>query len=76
MGKNRPANQDVSPVDSDSDHYPSLAKVLRKIGEEIASPNSPVERIEIYLYASGEASTKVWPPRADEPEVGYWRQVD
>jgi len=38
-------------------------------------PNGPVERLEITTLASGEATYRVWEPRADEPIGGYLRDV-
>lgn len=55
----------------DQDRYPELATVLRFIEEDLDLPTGPVEKIEITALASGEATYRVWPARAEEPIGGY-----
>lgn len=59
-------------VDTDQDRFPVLTEVLSRILEDSPLANESVERIEINLLASGEATYRVWAPRADEPDSGYY----
>jgi hypothetical protein len=58
-------------IDTDSDRYPTLGKVLHKIGQEIGKDTSTVERVEVNVLPSGEATYRYWAPRAEESEGGY-----
>lgn len=58
-------------VDTDSDRYPTLRRVMWRITKESPLLDQDVERVEINLLASGEATYKVWAPRADEADGGY-----
>lgn len=60
---------------SNADAYPSLVKVLKKIAQEEDLPAGQIEHIEVHCFASGEASCRVWAPRAEEPETAYWNEV-
>lgn len=62
-------------LDTDADRYPSLGGVLARLRESDTLPQGQVERVEIHLFASGEASARVWTPRAEEPDIDYWREV-
>jgi hypothetical protein len=58
-------------VDTDTDRYPTLNDVMRRIVAEAEVGDSPVERIEINLFANGDATYRSWAPHADEPEGGF-----
>jgi hypothetical protein len=58
-------------VDTDQDRFPVLTEVLSRIIEESDLASQPVQRIEINLFASGQANYRVWAPRAEEAEVGF-----
>lgn len=55
----------------DSDRYPTLDQVISAIQSWEDFPTGQVERIEVFLHASGEATWRVWTPRAEEPLGGY-----
>jgi hypothetical protein len=57
--------------DPDSDRYPDLSDVLRRIIASDALPSGPIERLEVTCLAGGEATCRVWPARASEPEGMY-----
>lgn len=59
-------------MDTDQNRFPELSEVLSKIADESELAGSSVERMEIHLHASGEASARIWAPYADEPEILYW----
>lgn len=52
------------------DRFPSARKALHALQQHDDFPKGPVERIEINLVASGEATYRIWEPRADEPVGG------
>jgi hypothetical protein len=54
-----------------ADRYPPLTKVLQTIIGQADLPEGPVERLEVHVFASGDATYRVWEPRADESEGGY-----
>lgn len=58
-------------VDHNVDRFPPLDKVLAAIRENPDMPEGEVERIEINCLASGDATYRVWAPRAEEPVGGY-----
>jgi hypothetical protein len=72
MGKNRQTAQAPESVDLTSDRHPKLEKVLAAIDADPELETLTVERIEIYANAGGDASVRVWTPRAEEPSVGYY----
>jgi hypothetical protein len=61
--------------DFNADRYPTFAAVLARLREAEDLPDGQIERVEIHLFASGEASARVWTPRAEEPSVVYWSEV-
>jgi hypothetical protein len=63
-------------VDPDQDRYPSFADVLSRLLDDGPLLDRQVERVEIHLYASGEATYRVWEPRSEEPEGGYYASVN
>lgn len=62
-------------VDTDSDRYPPLSKVFRKILESDELPEGGIERVEVFCLAGGDATYRIYPPRAEEPIVGYFPEV-
>lgn len=58
--------------DPDQDRYPDLAGVLSLIGDAEDYPEGPIEKVEIICHASGDATWRVWTPRAEEPVGGYY----
>lgn len=54
-----------------ADRYPNIYDLLRALEESGELPNGPVERLEITCLASGEATYRMWEPRAEESEGGY-----
>lgn len=57
--------------DHNVDRYPAAAKGLRRILDEGTLPDGPIERLEVTFLASGEATYRVWEPRAEDSEGGY-----
>lgn len=58
-------------IDTDQDRYPELIDVVNTVLEDPNVGGGPVERVEITCLASGEATYRIWPARAEEPELGY-----
>lgn len=63
-------------ADHDVDNYPSIASVLRAILKRLEDTTTPVERVEVTALASGEATYRITPARAEEPEGGYFAPDD
>jgi hypothetical protein len=63
-------------MDTDADRYPALEGVLRAVLASPEIPSGPIERVEVNCLASGEATWRVWTPKADEPEGGYFAPGD
>lgn len=55
----------------DEDRHPRLDKVMARITATLGATDVVIERLEIFANASGDASFRYWPPRSEEPEVGY-----
>jgi len=62
-------------ADHNVDRYPTLRKVLHAVANDPQTPEGQVERVEITALASGEATYRVWEPRAEEPIGGYYRSL-
>lgn len=62
----------MTEIDTDQDRFPVLRHVLHRILEDTRFAEQQVERIEVNLHATGEANYRLWPPRAEEPEIGYY----
>lgn len=56
---------------STEDRYPSAHHALHAVINADDFPEGPVERIEVYCLASGEATWRVWEARAEEPQGGH-----
>jgi hypothetical protein len=69
LAKNTEANQGT--IDTDADRYPKLSSVLNKVEHRISSEVVHVERLEVTCLANGDATYRVWAPRAEEPETGF-----
>jgi hypothetical protein len=66
MGKAKPGKEKPS-FDPDKDRYPELEAVLSAVLASDEIPSGPIERLEVTSLASGEATARVWTPRAEEP---------
>jgi len=55
----------------DEDRHPRLDKVLGRMHAHLGATDVVIERLEIFANASGDASFRYWPPRSEEPEIGY-----
>lgn len=70
------ANRDQGPrelslEEANQDRYPTFGEVVRRIIGVEGIEDVPVERVEVTALASGEATYRVWMPRAEEAEGGY-----
>jgi hypothetical protein len=65
------SGSNASTVDTDADRYPSTVEGLRRVIRDAELPEGGIERLEVRFLASGEATYRVWLPRAEEPEGGY-----
>ena len=63
-------------IDTDRDRYPTAVEGLRRVIGEGVLPDGPIERLEVRFLASGEATYRVWTPRAEEPDGGYFPAPD
>jgi hypothetical protein len=61
----------MAEVNTDEDRYLTLREVCDKIVQEADRFGERVERVEINVFANGDATFRVWPPRAEEPDGGY-----
>ena len=62
--------------DPDSDRYPDFGQVLAKLQDDENLPEGPIERLEIACHASGDATWRVWQPRAEEYIGGFYANSD
>jgi hypothetical protein len=69
LGKSRTETQPE--IDTDADRYPSLTSVLNKVQHRMPSELVHIERLEVTCLANGDATFRVWAPRAEEPETGF-----
>jgi hypothetical protein len=58
-------------ADHNEDRFPTLTRVLQALPNQEDFPEGQVQRVQIELHASGDATYRVWEPRADEPASGY-----
>lgn len=63
------AKVEAEKIDTDQDRYPTLRQALWAINQVAADLDGHVERVEVTCLANGEANSRWWAPRADEPEV-------
>jgi len=61
----------MAETNHDEDRYLTAQEALEKILQAEDFPEGQVERIEVTLLASGDATWRVWPARAEEPVGGY-----
>jgi cellulase/cellobiase CelA1 len=61
---------DETEQDEFGDRYPDPLSVIERVVHEDDFPSGDVERIEITMVASGEATWRVWAARAEEPVGG------
>lgn len=64
--------RDQVQVDTEQDRFPNVFEVLQRMISDSELTDGPVQLIEITTFASGEACYRVWPARAEEPEIGYF----
>lgn len=62
-------------IDTDSDRYPSFESVISAIQDHDEFQEGPVERLEITCLANGDATYRVWAPRAEEPTGGFFSEL-
>lgn len=62
-------------VNPDEDRYPSLKKVLHRIGQEEDLPHGSIERVEVHMFADGSATWRAWKPRSDDIVGGFYDKV-
>lgn len=72
MARNQKSTREATALDPDVDHYPELVDVFSKILEADELPEGKVERVEVYCLAGGDATYRIYPPRAEEPIIGYF----
>jgi len=66
----------MAEVDTERDRFPSMRKVIDALPSQEDFPEGEVERVEIMCHASGDATWRVWTPRAEEPVGGYLSDTD
>lgn len=71
MSKSPNASIEWTKDDPETDEYPTLYDVTQRISNEVKGSKLVVERVEITCLASGEATYRMWAPRADEATGGY-----
>lgn len=64
-----------SEIDTDQDRYPTFKAALSRIARESEFADTAVERLEVHCFASGEATYRIWLPRAEDPEGGYFESI-
>lgn len=69
MAKNSQAEQ--KSLDPNKDHHEDFRSALRRILDEGNIEDGPVERLEVFIHASGELTYRYWRPRAEESEGGH-----
>ena len=57
------------PLDTETDHFPSIAKALHQIANEASAHGGQPEHLEIHFLASGEATWRMW-IKGEEETVG------
>jgi hypothetical protein len=57
--------------DHNADRYLDVGTALRKILQQLDSPNTKVDSIEVTCLANGEATYRYREPRGDYWEGGY-----
>jgi hypothetical protein len=67
----RKAAQGSTEVNTDEDRYPDFNSLLRRIVAETELGDGLVGRLEVNCQANGEATYRVWSPRAEEPDGGF-----
>lgn len=65
------SQQEQSTFDHNRDRYPTFDTAMQRILDEADIPYEYIERLEVTFLASGEATYRVWAPRADESDGGY-----
>jgi hypothetical protein len=66
-----PTQESSGTVPELAEGYPTLTELLRKLNNEENVRDVGVRRLDLNLFASGEATYNVWYVDAEEPEGGY-----
>jgi hypothetical protein len=53
------------------DRHEDFRSALQRILAEGNIEEGPVERLEVFIHASGDLTYRYWAPRAEESEGGY-----
>lgn len=75
MTDSRRGNEDSS-IDTEQDRYPPIRKVIEYALSIEDWPEGDIELFQVSGLASGEATYRVWPAKADEPVSGYLTTAD
>jgi hypothetical protein len=60
---------------TDVDRFPTFHDVLTRLLDDEKFEGALIERLEITTLATGEATYRYWPPKAQEAEGGYYEAV-
>lgn len=71
MAKLAGTTEQEAPFDPDVDRHPDFNRAMRRILQEADIPDGPIERLEVFFHASGDATYRIWAPRAEDSEGGY-----
>lgn len=71
MPKPPTAQGEDRPMDTDADRHPTFVQALRRILQEAEIPDIAIERLEVFVHASGDVTYRMWAPRAEDSEGGY-----
>jgi hypothetical protein len=66
------ASEGSEGFDPSADRYPDIRDVVDKVLDDPDFPSGDVDRIEVTALATGEATWRVWPARAEEPVGGVY----
>lgn len=55
----------------DQDHHMTFTRALRRILQEAPIENESIERLEVFIHASGDLTYRYWFPRAEDSEGGW-----
>lgn len=58
-------------MDTDADRHGNARQVLQRLLDQGDLPDTPVELVEIHVFAGGDLSFRVRQPRAEEFDLGY-----
>jgi hypothetical protein len=58
-------------ADTNADRYPKITEVFAEVVSQLEDKEAPIERVEVTALANGDATYRVYPARAEEPEMGF-----